>query len=218
MRRRRPRNLDRPTRCECKVPPAPHLPRCRPRSRGMNSSVRMRTRTWVGRVCARACRFAFRIHRPCEVDCLPATPLSRAYALLHTRLCPHRKLCSLPSHLCSLSSALARPLLFSTTPTNHNPRYPRVTRSDFDIIGYPSEIHPGAIRMAPSKARTQRSETQLDAAQAAAQHHSMLVSAALATATLDSRSAISPNPSSRMNDDHQNTHESSSTEYTYLHL
>ena len=66
--------------------------------------------------------------------------------------------------------------------------------------------------MAPSKARSQRSATQLDAAQAAAQYHSVVVSAALATATLDSRSAISPDLTltSRM--------KSSSTEYTFLYL
>jgi hypothetical protein len=72
--------------------------------------------------------------------------------------------------------------------------------------------------MDPSRAREQRSAAQLDAAQAAAQYHSVVVSAALATATLDSRSTISPNPSSTMNDTHQDTHNSSSTEYTYLYL
>jgi hypothetical protein len=64
--------------------------------------------------------------------------------------------------------------------------------------------------MAPGKARSERSATQLDAAQAAAQYHSVVVSAALATATLDSRSAISPDLSSRM--------KSSSNEYTFLYL
>ena len=103
MRRRRPRNFTRPTRCQCNVPP--HLPSRRPRSRGMNSSVRTRTRTWVGRVCARVCRFAFPTHRPCEAVCLPAT-LSRACALvLHTGLCPHRKLRVPLSLICDLYRA-----------------------------------------------------------------------------------------------------------------
>ena len=107
-------------------------------------------------MCARTCRLAFRTNRPCEAEYLsPCQPLSSA-CLLHTRRCPHRKLRVPFSLLCSLSSAIARPLLFSPLPPITTP-YPRVTRSDFDIIGYPPEIEPEAIQKAPSRARAQRS-------------------------------------------------------------
>ena len=90
MRRRRPRNHNRPTRCECNVPP--HLPRRRPRSRGMNSSVHMRTRTWVGRVCACVCKFAFPTHRPAKLIVSLSPSLEGMCSCPPHSLCPHRKL------------------------------------------------------------------------------------------------------------------------------